>query len=314
MLLLFAMILSSAISRPYTPDANGTLRLIWLTDTHNTTASLEPRNSGVDAALADATTYGADAVIHTGDIGNDTPANVAAAFTRLRGTAIPCPLITVIGNHDEYEATPGTTNATQLEGASYFDRPAPFVLSTTLAASDGNLVARVLALDCNVYDENASDPTRVNDAHDPGERVGYSTEEPAGGSWRRFNQDQLDWFAAELAADTTSQVLLLLSHYPPSGAGPTNYKAIADLVQADGRPAILLCGHQHGDARELTLTSTDTLRRIRCFKCPAMQESGSWTRVQLRMTAGVIALDLLEIHNFTNPDAWVINPPFTLAG
>lgn len=312
---LLLMIVSSAIARPFTPDATGTLRFIWLTDSHNLTSSQPTRDGGVDGALADATTYGADAVIHTGDIGNDTPANVAAAFARLRGTAIPCPLITVIGNHDEYEATPGEPNTVQLEGASYFNRAAPFVYSTTVAAGNGNLVARVLCLDCNIYDENPADPETVSANHEPGDRIGAPAGGggPTGGGWRKFDQDQLDWFAAQLAADTTSQIVLILSHYPPSGIGPTNYAAIADRIQADGRPAAMFYGHQHQSAFTSSISSTDGKRVIRAYKCPATQESGSWTRVQLRMRAGVVAFDELEVNNFTDPGGWTISAPFTLA-
>lgn len=300
-------------SRGFTPDA-GEIRFLWLTDSHNTTVPTAINDGGVAAVLADAINWRADAVVHTGDIGNDQPENLAAAFALLRATSIPCPLIATIGNHDEYEASPPATNAATIAGASYFNRSSPFYYTGTLAAQNGTLMARWLSLDCNFYDVNAGDPTVVNVDHNPGDRVGISPTEPLlGGSYRRFGATQTNWIASTLAADTTSRLILVFMHYPATGRAPTDMATLADKLQADGRAAVLFYGHAHADAYTRTLTSSDGRRTYTLYKCPATVESGCYTRVRVRASGAFASVKELTIKNYADPElGWVINSPFVL--
>lgn len=296
------------------PDL-GELRLIWLTDTHNITTPTAIRDGGVSAALADANTWKADAVIHTGDIGDNQPENVAAAFNLLRSVAISCPLITVVGNHDEYESTPGTPNTATIEGANYFNRSAPFYHTGTMACGNGALVARWLTVDNNFYDVQASDPSVVNASHSVGDRLGHSSSEPAGGSYRRFGTTQLDWIASTLAADTTSQMILMLLHYPPATSNPTDRALFADKLAADGRPVMLLCGHVHPNGTIYSFTTTDGKRTYAAYKMPATQESGAYCRIRVRVggrNSYSPYVAELSVMNFTNPGGWTLTAPFAL--
>lgn len=296
------------------PDL-GELKLVWLTDSHNITTPTAIRDSAITSALAMANSWAADALIHTGDIGDNQPENVAAAFALLRGTAISCPLITVIGNHDEYEETPGTPNASTIEGASYFDRAAPFYYSGTLQAASG-FMARWIAVDNNFYDEQPSNPSVTNPSHSPGERVGHSSDEPAGGSYRQFGATQLNWIASVLAADTDSHMIMMLLHYPPASDNPTDRAAFADVLRADGRPVLALCGHVHPNASVYDFTTTDGRRTYHAYKAPAAMESGAYCRIRVRVggrNSHVPLMTEMSIHNYTDPGGWTIDGRFTVA-
>jgi len=295
------------------------LKLTAITDSHITASAQPIRDGGMAAALSDATTWGADAFIHTGDIGDNNIAGVRRGFTMLRGAALPMPLIYVIGNHDENELNeggmygPGNPNTPLIIASDCFSRSAPMQYTTTIKAADGDLTARVIGLDCNYYNVSAADPTVVNSAHVAGDRVGHSGDtEPPGGSYRQFKQAQRDFAQATLAADMTSHMILLLIHYPPVGPGPTDYKLLADILQADGRPVAWLVGHEHSHAKTYTLTTTDGARVYTAYKVPACQESGAYARVRVHLFQGRVVYEELTVKNFQQPGGWVINPPFVL--
>lgn len=302
--------------RGFQPDL-GELRLIWLTDSHNITTPTAIRDGGVSAALADANTWRADAVIHTGDIGDNQPENVAQAFALLRYTAINCPLITVIGNHDEYESVLGTPNTATIEGASYFNRSSPFYHTGLLTSANGSLRCRWLTVDNNIYSERADDPTWVYPAHTPGQRCGFNASEPVpGGSYRQFGATQLAWIASTLAADTTSDMIMMLLHYPPATSNPTDIKALADVLQTDGRPVMSMCGHVHPNGTIYQFSTTDGRRTYSSYKMPATMESGAYCRIRVRVGGRNSHLPLvaeMSVCNFTNPGGWTLSTPFVLA-
>lgn len=303
--------------RNFQPDL-GELRIIWMTDTHILTTPTEPRDSSITAALADANTWQADAVIHTGDIGNDYAANVARGFTLLRGTTINCPLITVLGNHDENELVAdgnaiNSPNTATLTGASYFNRSAPFYHTGTLTAANGTLKARWLTTDNNFYSELPADPAIVNAGHTIGNRVGTSAQEPSGGSYRMYGATQLAWVASTLAADTTSHMIMLLNHYPMATTQPTDIASLMDVLQADGRPVLILCGHTHPNGELWIRATSDNRRSYIGYKCPAGQESGAYTRLRVRVGGrGSLHPLVVEasVKNFTQPAAWTMAAPF----
>lgn len=305
--------------RGFVPDL-GELRLIWMTDTHILSTPTEPRDSGVIGALAEANSWQADAVIHTGDIGDNYAANVARGFALLRGTAINGQLITVVGNHDENEyvadgASIGNPNTSTIVGASYFNRTAPFNHTGTLSASNGALKARWLTVDNNFYSELASDPTVVNSGHSIGGRVGHSGQEPSGGSYRQYGATQIAWIADTLAADTTSHMILLLNHYPMSTTQPTDIAGVMDVLQADKRPTLILCGHTHPNAELWIRATSDGRRSYTGYKCPAGQESGAYTRLRIRVGNRNSPAPLVveaSVRNYTNPGGWTIAAPFVV--
>lgn len=277
----------------------GSAKIVWLTDSHNITTPTALRDSAVTGALATANSWPADALVHTGDIGDNQDVNVLAAFALLRGTAIGCPIYYCIGNHDEYEATPGTPNTTTIAGASYFNRASPFYATWQQSVASGPLLIRIIAADNNYYDVQPSNPSVVNTAHVAGDRVGHSSAEPAGGSYRQFGATQLAWIAATLAADTTSHVVLILMHYPLASDNPTDVKLFLDRLQFDGRPSLILSGHVHSDAALYTQTSTNGLQSFSALKAPGAQERGNYVRLQFHLTSGAIVFDEVSIQNLT---------------
>ena len=286
------------------------LRWVWTTDSH-LIATADTRDIALRKAVVDCNDWRPNAFIHTGDIGDNNLERVQRGFNCLKN--LRCPWHVSIGNHDEDEqATPGFPNTALLQGRDTFNRY-PFYYTDTMTSGDGTLTARLLFPDCQFYQVSAGAPEIVNPYHVVGDRVGYSSGEPSGGSFRQIGTVQRAWMASVLAADTTSQIVLVFPHYPITTPGvfPLDYLAVADILQADGRPAALFAGHVHPDAKTYTLTSTDTLKSYTVYKAPAMQESGAWVRVELHLSAGAIVIDGLAVNNFTQPGAWVINAPFT---
>lgn len=288
---------------------DSSLRWVWVTDSH-VQALGDTKDVALKAAVNDCNVWRPNAFIHTGDIGDNSIDRVQRAFNNLKNCQRP--LFGVIGNHDENEVVPGTPNTALLQSMDTFNR-FPFYFTDVMTSGDGTLKARCLFLDCNIYNTNPSDPTVVNVSHVVGDRVGYSANEPAGGSYRKLGTAQLAWITSVLAADTTSNIILVFPHYPIAQIGvvPLDGKLVADALQADGRPAAIFGGHIHPDATSYTLTSTDTLKSYTNYKLTAMLESNSWCRVVLHLAAGAIVIDQLEIHNFTDPGGWTINAPFT---
>jgi len=296
----------------FRPDA-GEVRLIWMTDSHIFATAHEPQDSGMLAALADATTWQADAVVHTGDIGNNDIAAVRRGFALLRSVTLPCPLILAIGNHDEYEiANDGVPNTAQIEASDCFNMAAPFYTTGTFSTKNGTLRVRWFALDCNFYDHDPNTVVPNSPFHAPGDRVGYTATEPSGGYYRRFGPTQRAWVTSTLAADTTSNMALLFVHYPPNGTAPTDGKLLADVLQADGRGAILLYGHAHAHANLNSITTTDGRKTFTFYKAPAMQESGCYVRMRVRVSGQFVSVKEVSVKNYTDPAGlgWVINAPF----
>lgn len=287
------------------------MRFVWLTDSHNVTSNGKPSSDdGVRRAIAYADSEAVDAILHTGDIGNDSADNCAWVMAYLR--AATTPLLWCNGNHSEEESPVGTPSTAAFEASRCWNMSAPFWHTTTITG-DGGEVARVLSLDSNFY---ADDPDGIENSpyHVPGDRIGVHSTDPSGGYYRQFTTAQLDWVASTLAADSDSDYILVLTHYPPAGKGQIDRTLLADALQADGRPVIILSGHVHPDGKTYTLTSTDGLAEFTVYKCPAMLESHSFTDLQITWSGGTPTVTLAEVHNYTLPLAsWTISAPFTVA-
>lgn len=289
------------------------LRFVWITDTHVVSDTSASRVLNLESAVADLNTWQPNALISTGDVGNNPTSTVRKHFEVMQQARRP--VYTAIGNHDEHEYDNGAgngTNVTELEGTKFFNRSAPFNQSFQLISGDGTVKSRCLILESNIYDDDPGGIT-ISPYHEPGNRCGASTEYPGNGWWRLFNTETLTWVETQLAADTESQMVLVFVHFPPAGATMTNYEALIDLLQTDGRPAIGFSGHVHPDATSYTQASTDGQYDVTFYKAPAMLESGCWTRVTLGWNGSAITTGGMEIHNYTDPGGWVINEPFTVA-
>lgn len=287
------------------------IRLIWLTDTHTMANNLRP--SGDDAlrrAVVYADTVVANAIVHTGDVGDNTAPRAAAALAYLRAGTTP--LLWCNGNHSESEDPAGTPSTAAYEAAECWNMSAPFYHTTTITGGGGE-VARVLSLDCNFYDDDPNG-ILISPDHAPGDRMGYHPSNPGGGYYRMYTTAQLNWVAATLAADSTSDYVIVLTHYPPGGVTQTDRALLADALQADGRPIIILSGHVHPDALTYTLTSTDGLASFTVYKCPATLESYCFTDLQIAWSGGAASIVLAEIHNYSMPSVeWTVAAPFTVA-
>lgn len=285
------------------------LRFIWITDNHHNEI-LGTRETNLRSAIADCNAWRPNAFVTTGDVGNNYLWTTQSAWNILRSCQRP--VIWCIGNHDEYEETPGIPNTADLEQYSVYNRPAPFYHYDRMVSGDGTLTALCIALDANFAAADPDGPPPGdNPNHAPGERTGWDDTQPEGGYYRQFTQGQLDWVEATLAA-VAADVVIVLCHYPPQGPSPTDYQALADLLQADGRPAIALCGHVHNDGTSYTLTSTDTLVSYTCYKAPSMASSGAWVRATLSLVGGAINVDSFAVMNYTDPGGWTLNLPFAV--
>jgi hypothetical protein len=285
------------------------LRFLWVTDSH-VQGVQDSRDDNLRLACRDCNQWRPEALIHTGDIGDNDIERVQRSFNILK--LAKRPVYTIIGNHDEDETDggAGNPNTSEVIAATAFNRN-PLYYATVLKTADESGSFLCLFLDCNYYDDDPdASPPGDSANHDPGDRIGYLAGAPSGGYFRMFTQAQLDWVETTLAADSSDAVLVFV-HYPPAGTTCTDYVDLLDLLQADGRDAVGFCGHVHPDATSYTQDSTDTNYTLTVYKCPAILESGSWTRMTLSLSGGSISVDELLIQNYTDPGGWTINAPFT---
>jgi predicted phosphohydrolase len=267
------------------------------------------------AAIDRANSWRACAYVNTGDLGNDFIYNVRKGFSWMRGANVEAWVC--IGNHDEYEAVTGITNAAQLVDPLFFGLGPPFYHAKRMVSGDGTRTALCLFLDCNLYWEDTGDAIPAEPSHTNGGRVGTYTGVPAGGDKRKLYTAQLNWIQATLAANADCDAIFVMTHYPTAGSYIGDYALLCDLLQADGRAALAFCGHVHPDAYTETQLSTDGLYSLTFLKAPATQTRGCWQEVTLSYNGALagnnrIVIDALEVHNFTNPGVEVINAPFVL--
>lgn len=278
------------------------IRFVWVTDSH-LVDDLGNRDKNLRLAVDDCNTWLPNAFIHTGDLGDNFLSRIQRSFYNLMNCQRP--VYAIKGNHDEYEQVFGEPNTNSLDEFNTFNRN-PFYYTETLSSPDGSWTARCLFLDCNYYDDDPDTPPPGNSSeHNPGDRIGWSTSEPGGGFWRRFGETQLTWVETTLAADNTSDAILVFVHYPPAGVTCTDYASLGTLLTIDGRPTMGFCGHVHPNATSYNLSG------ITFYKNPAMQESGCWTRVAISFD-GSIQIEEMIIKNYIDPASWVINTPFTV--
>jgi len=284
------------------------VRFIVVGDVHWLTVG-DFRDTALRAAIADLNTWKPNALIQIGDLGHNFPERVESAHAILK-TGCKRPMKFVVGNHDIYEYAPGTNSAPAV--SSFLQRPTPMTDSFTMVSGDNSLFIRCIILDCNYYRYH---PSRIHPVYVTGDYLGSNDAlDPGSGYYRQIGTTQLNWMADELAKDTTSQAVIVFSHYPLAQIGivPLDGKLVADILQVDGRPAALFSGHIHPDATTYTLPSTDGIATYTVYKMPALQESGAWLRVELHVTEGAIVIDQLLVKNFTQPGTWTINAPFTV--
>ena len=285
---------------PALPDvalghSDAKIRFVWSTDEHKNYAAL-------GLAADDCTSWAPNAYISTGDLGDDLAPGVKASIAALRRARRPDYLI--IGNHDEEEETygAGTPNTAAIEVATAFNMSAPFYHTWTMTSGDGTLIARCFALDCNFY--GGGSPSSPD--HSVGDRIGSHSGAPAGGYKRQLGATQTTWVETTLAADATSDIILVFMHYPVNTSSVLDESTLDAKLDADGRPTVGFCGHTHPNGELYTLGGTYTF-----YKCPAMKESNSWTRVTLSESGGAIVIDEMLVKNYTTPGAWTLTAPFT---
>lgn len=284
------------------------LRFAWITDSHCYVGD-GSRVANVQTACdyADANSF--DYIVHTGDMGNDSAANTQLAMDVMN--AATTPLLWCNGNHSEIEDPVGTPSTAAYEVAALWNQSAPFYHTTQITGSGGEK-ARVLSLDCNIYDDSPLGDLDSPD-HTPGDRIGYHSSNPPGGYYRQFGATQLTWVETTLSGDSTSDYIIVLTHFPPQGVTQTDYASLADKLQADGRPVVILCGHNHPKATSYTLTTTDELDTYTMYKCPGMQESGSFTDLQITWNGTAPTVAQATVRNYYHPaTSWTFEAPFDL--
>lgn len=283
------------------------IRLKWATDMHISASTANSQYLALRDLVASANIDRPQALLVSGDLSTDTIGSLRNAFSLIRACHIP--VIDVIGNHDEEELVGGTghPNTAEIEKADCFDQNAPFYHARTLAAGDNSWSALCLSLDCNFY---ADDPANILDVpnHANGDRIGHVSGLPPGGSYRMFTSAQINWVESQLNASDADAVFVMV-HYPPFYH--TDYALLVDKFQADGRPTIAFCGHNHPNALIATQQSSDTLYTLNLYKAPAMLESGCWVDATLSFTDD-LAIDSMVIRNYTPQSGWTIAPPFSL--
>lgn len=281
---------------------DSTLRFVWLTDFH-VDAYPGTRATNFAAAMTFCAEQRPAALIASGDLSPDGE-RILLETTCYKLRDAQATLVMIPGNHDEEENTfgVGIPNTAELEKSNTFNQPNPFYHAEHISSGDGTLTALCLCLDNNFYNGYAT-PSAY---HVTGDRVGVHSLE--GNNSRQLGAAQLAWVEATLAADRTSQIVIVVTHY--NGA-VFDYDQLADKLYADGRPTFGLCGHTHPNAVTTTITTTTGGHNFTFYKAPAMQESGAYVWVELRLSAGSIVFDTLQCKNYTNPGGWTINAPFT---
>ena len=290
------------------------IRFVWSSDEHVGNADTDAQVLAVDLAVNDCNDWLPNAFISTGDVCGNNIYQLGRWFYHMWRCQRPVYL--VMGNHDRSEYSPGSYgNPASVSGEMLMDREKTYY-SEVLISGDGAVRALCLFLDCNFY---ADDPTPLNEPgnslyHSAGDAIGASDITPGGGFYKMFPQEELDWITATLAADVLSDYVLVFMHYQPRvDSKLTNQAALADVLQADSRPIIGFCGHDHGNALVCSLATTDALRTFNFYKVPSLQESGAWCRVTLGWNGSAIAIDGMELYHYTDPGEWTVNAPFTVA-
>lgn len=270
---------------------DGRLRFVWSTDNHWHANNGQQQAESLAAAVADCNNWQPDLFINTGDFGDNTLATVQAAFA----ITSQClrPVHVAIGNHDEWEDPIGTAQTSAITGPDCFNRPAPFYYSEEYNN------ALLCFLDCNFYGDIP------DQYHNVGDRVGYYAGANFGLQKRQLGATQLQWLSDTMAGSDADYVLVFL-HYPQRQIADS--AALLSALAADGRPVTAFYGHDHNKAQKFTHSG------IPFYKCPALLESHSWTRVTVS-EAG--AVEHLIIRNFTDPNAgqentWTIDNAYRI--
>ena len=282
------------------------LRFAVVTDTHIRTV-LDDRYTTLQTAVTAANAWEADAFFHTGDASADSATYLQNVVDLL--DTLDMSWYLSLGNHDEEETTGGIGNTNIAAIETILGLSAPLNKTGTVTSSDGTLTARICTLDSNIYadDINAYPPGDSPD-HSDGDRIGYHIAH-AEIYMRQFGSVQKTWLTNTLAGDTTSDMIIILGHYRPIDTAIADYTDIANIIQADGRPAIGFNGHIHGNAiiNELSPTVGDGYN---FYTGPGALESGSYTFASVSLSGGVPILKL-DSFNYTDPGGWIIDPAFT---
>ena len=289
-------------------------KFLVITDPHIMyVRAADGREESYIAALQDAATYGASHILQIGDFSTDGEQSVTrwqnvTAANKPAGVT----LHTIIGTHDLIDG--GVANGTNdafVAAATGLVGP-PFWWAKTLVFGAFRIL--VIGTEQIEYSTNSADPTRVNVNPGvlPGDRLGWSSGDPIGGSWRRFGPSQLSWLERTLKANRRADAVLLLVHMPPGGTTATDFSEFARIIGRDGRPNVLLSGHTHA----YPTVYTNLVGPQTCLKFPELSSTGdmtghAWTRFEIGYSNGRVAFLNAEIRGITDYASWTEVAPFT---
>jgi len=258
--------------------------------------------------IADCRLWKPNAMLLTGDIGGSVSGSNPCIKAWLMARTGLVPVYYANGNHEPFEDVKGTPSMGPLEQINAFNMTYPFLKTAQISSGDGSFKIRMIVLDWNYYNDTGADQIAE---HTTGDYIGHHADYVGLSFKRQYGSAQLAWVQSVLAADTTSNAIAIMTHGPSIN---NNFVAddlsLGDLLYADGRPAIGFGGHFHPDGSLWTQKRTGGSDVCTIYKCPAMQESKSWTRVSLSWTGSAIAIDEMAVKNYTNPGGWTLNSPF----
>lgn len=292
---------------PILGTSDGVVRIIQISDPHIGNTTPDPGLAGFKNAIAASRIIRPQVFVCTGDFTPYGEFNYLQQAFRLADNSMAQVNIMTIGNHDLEEVTLGRGNvnlATPTNEGCY--NSDVFYFSRTVAAGDGSWSALCLSLDQN-YKATAEPPY-----YEQYDQFGVYYEvgnDPTYGGFD-YNPAQLTWIESELAA-SDADVVFLFCHIQPSNL--ENGQVIADILKADGRPAVFFFGHNHGNTRMVDLAPSTGGTPYTCYKPPGVMESGCYTLFSFSFSGGSLALESAIIHDYTPVDGWTISAPFTLA-
>jgi hypothetical protein len=289
--------------------ADNKIRFIWTSDSHFFESNADTLELAYREIIDTCRTRLPDFFITTGDLTSSGPQAIYHTFLGFHNALRP--VFFTVGNHDECQDTaltdqyyPDTDHSRYVNWIGY---DAPYYKTWSVSSGDSTFKLRVIALDMNFYDTGGV----VMPRKERGTRIGLMV---IGGQspYRSFFQPQIDWVDSVLAADTTSDAILLSTHYTA-----TRFVNILDVVADDGRPMIFIRGHNHGPLPPDTLYNTAHTKYFVGYKVPAFMgygaDYGGFAWMTIRLNAGTIIVDSAVMLNYVKPGIWdTLYNPFTL--
>jgi hypothetical protein len=244
--------------------------LQWNIDDHGYDSSA--RILGV--SVADANTWGANAYFFLGDMATIDSQEVDYGWDTIK--LFDNKYFGIIGNHDlneRYHAWPNDTFLHNSITGTY----APQIKTDTVLSTDGSLSLRIFVLDQNYY---GGYYTHTIPGKNIGDRIGLN-QYTYDSLWQikyMCPSSQYDWISDTLAADVTSDGIIVLYHVIPDGTF-IGSQELLDTIRNDKlqRPCIILSGHDHVFGTYKAFT-TDSSRYFRCYKIPSVQTFWNYNR------------------------------------